>query len=117
MHHQAKSKSKWKDIHKWIIRYSDEKPNLLELSTMLQYQSVNEPTPCGSLPLHLAALGQQKYILAFLIPRTLDINHQNKNGCTALHYACRAGNLDNVILLVTNEAKCDITDNGKIFFT
>ncbi|ORX91568.1 hypothetical protein K493DRAFT_49928 [Basidiobolus meristosporus CBS 931.73] len=70
-----------------------------------------EDQPCWSLKnetqhtmLHLAALGGLEKLASFLIKRGIDVNCQDSNGFTALHFAAWTGKLNIVESLVKAHA-------------
>ena len=83
--------------------------NLLELGARTDL--VDED---GDTPLHEAAKENPavvKLLLETQTKLTVDLNTPNKNGRTALHYACFYGDLDVVSILLACGAKTDVVDS------
>uniref|UniRef100_A0A7S4MKI5 Uncharacterized protein n=1 Tax=Vannella robusta TaxID=1487602 RepID=A0A7S4MKI5_9EUKA len=101
----------WTYIHKWIVRNGDyDNTDYQELE---KHQTLNislsELTEYGASPLHLAVLHDEKLVF-HLLRNGIDINHQNKRGETALHWAAHARKLDNVRILLQYGADLSILD-------
>ncbi len=57
--------------------------------------------------------GYKEKVLEIISQENLDINYQNENGWTALHYACDEGNLKIVEILIKAHSNVNIKNNDK----
>ena len=57
--------------------------------------------------------GYKEKVLEIISQDNLDINYQNENGWTALHYACDEGNLKIVEILIKAHSNINIKNNDK----
>ena len=57
--------------------------------------------------------GYKEKVLEIISQENLDINYQNENGWTALHYACDEGNLKIVEILIKAHSNINIKNNDK----
>ena len=57
--------------------------------------------------------GYKEKVLEIISQKNLDINYQNEDGFTALHYACDEGNLKIVEILIKAHANINIKNNDK----
>ena len=57
--------------------------------------------------------GYKEKVLEIISQDNLDINYQNENGWTALHYACDEGNLKIVEILIKAHSNINIRNNDK----
>ena len=57
--------------------------------------------------------GYKEKVLEIISQENLDINYQNENGWTALHYACDEGNLKIVEILIKAHSDIKIKNNDK----
>jgi len=95
----------WSSSHKWVVRNGDtaDTTALRELGQYLQYDGVNVRTESGCTLGHFAAL-TSKYdvLLPFLVSNGLNINANDADGTTPLHWATRnsSGNAVHLLLLL-----------------
>ncbi|GIK04382.1 hypothetical protein Aspvir_008464 [Aspergillus viridinutans] len=70
----------------------------------------------GESPLHIAASAKQSNIVGLLLDRYDEqekaklVNQRDRLGCTPLHYACRSGKRETVVLLLDAGADATIAD-------
>ena len=57
--------------------------------------------------------GYKEKILEIISHKNVDINYQNENGWTALHYACDEGNLKIAEILIKDHCNVNIKNNDK----
>lgn len=62
--------------------------------------------------LHKVVDNDNEVIVEFLLQRLSDINQQDKNGWTALHFAAANNNVRLVLALLKRHAKPDIKDES-----
>ena len=82
-----------------------------EIKLLLEYGATIEPY-CGNEILSLAIKNCNLELvkLIFEYRPNVDVNKQDENGLTALHYACERNNIDAVELLLKHNAKANIRD-------
>jgi Arf-GAP/coiled-coil/ANK repeat/PH domain-containing protein len=64
--------------------------------------------------LHKIVDDNNEVIVEFLLQRLSDVNQQDKNGWTALHYAAANNNVRLVLALLKRHAKPDIKDESNM---
>lgn len=113
----------WSNLHKYIVRYGDEdSPDLDQLDELLDEEVGDCVTRIEENSiLHFAAIGERTHCLKYLIPNIPSylINKANKNGETPLHWACRAGHIENIKILLEANAdthKMDFEGNSILHF-
>jgi acyl-CoA-binding protein len=88
----------------------------LNVSTMAAGQQANDGTTFGDWKslggLHAAAKNGSLDDVRQLLSSGMDINMQNEEGMTALHWACENGHAEIVSLLLDNNAKMDIQERN-----
>lgn len=57
--------------------------------------------------------GYKEKVLEIISSDNIDVNYQNENGWTALHYACDEGNLKIVEILIKAHSNVNIKNNDK----
>lgn len=108
--------SSWHNIHKWVVKFGDEKnPDIYQLERIIQRESLELVTGLGNTVFHLAAISEQTACLECLLkiiksPTQL-INEKNHEGETPLHWACGAGKIENLKILLSAGADGTILDN------
>ena len=113
----------WSASHKWVVRYCDqEKPDFDQFKHILANEG-STPLTQGTLnsTLHFAAIGSSSVVLKYLLSNvpSILINQSNFEGETPLHWACQAGILENVKLLLSYGAsyqKVDSNGNTPLHF-
>lgn len=99
----------------WVISNCDSNsPNYTLPNPELGYSQLLKTTDRGNNTLHFAALGQESKILNFIMgifPHLMTI--PNYSGEYPLHWACRAGCVDNVKLLLKHGGSLSYRDNSK----
>ena len=71
---------------------------------------LNLPDDAGLTPLHLAALQCHTNVIALLLAKGADVNHEAKDDTTPLHAAAQEGCLDGVKMLLARGAKINARD-------
>ena len=97
--------SSWANIHKWVVRYSDESQHnadLDELRNIMEVEPINTTTDRGNTALHFAAIGTSTRILSYLVTKASPslINTPNDLGETPLHWACSSGSTSHLRILL-----------------
>lgn len=101
----------WSNIHKWVVRYCDEEqPNFTDLNRIIDNEGIYSLTGNGNNSLHFAALGKSAAVLSYLFKFEKLVNKCNYAGESPLHWACKAGILKNVKLLLAQGANADQVD-------
>eukprot|EP01117_Protostelium_nocturnum_P009853 TRINITY_DN3513_c0_g1_i2.p1 TRINITY_DN3513_c0_g1~~TRINITY_DN3513_c0_g1_i2.p1 ORF type:complete len:179 (-),score=85.65 TRINITY_DN3513_c0_g1_i2:591-1127(-) len=70
---------------------------------------VNEKT-CGSTPLMYAAFYGKEDFINYLIEKNADLNYQNLNGLSAIHWAVERNHISIVRCLVVHGVNVNLTD-------
>ena len=65
---------------------------------------------CSRTPLQCAAHGGFVKFMTVLIEHGAEVDHQDKDGITALHWSCASGHLEAVKLLIRNRAFPNFTE-------
>lgn len=65
---------------------------------------------CSRTPLQCAAHGGFVKFMTVLIEHRAEVDHQDKDGITALHWSCASGHLEAVKLLIRNRAFPNFTE-------
>jgi len=100
------------------------KPSLVSIKEIISPENINERGFHNCTPLHIAVLkaanvstGQNEEaisrleIVQFLLENKADINAQDEQGQTPLHYAAAKSNFDTVQCLINYKANVNVCDN------
>ena len=98
------------------IHAAAEHGTIDKLSILLEAgASVNATSDIKETPLMSAAEGNMAQNIKFLHQHRGDLNDQNEDGQTALHYAFEHDHVESVSMLLNLGAKADVRDNrGKL---
>ena len=74
---------------------------------------MNKKNERGETLFHMAASNKDPSILEWIISKCENINATDRYGHTPLHWACRSGHLNNIVILLDNGAAIDPTNKWK----
>ena len=108
----------WSDMHKTCVQLLEES-DYDRVDTVLERafelygdESLNDVTESGATALHFAALSEYPHMLDLLVLNGADVNATNDNNETPLHWACSAGHVVSVELLLSHGAIQQKDKNG-----
>ncbi|SEP23172.1 Ankyrin repeat-containing protein [Flavobacterium sp. CF108] len=84
--------------------------NIDNVKSFFKTRDINTTDNFNRTAIINAALYNQTAIIKWLLEQGADINLQDKNGYTALHFSAQEGNIDSTMLLLENKANPNIKD-------